>query len=91
MKPIHIASKEGQIAKLRRLIKAGCDVNQVGEHGTTPAFIAAENGQTAALEILVKAGCDVNQARNDGGRQPSSLLRMARRPRSCSLSRRAAT
>ena len=71
--PFHVSAFKGQTATLKRLIKAGCDVNQAANDGSTPALIAAQEGQTAALDILVKAGCDVNQAAKDGS-TPAFIL-----------------
>jgi ankyrin repeat protein len=71
--PVLLAALKGQTAKLKRLIEAGCDVNQSDKNGATPAHAAAEEGQTVALALLIKAGCDVNQPANDGRRSSSRL------------------
>ena len=64
--PRPFSAFKGQTAALKRLIKAGCDVNRANENGATPAYVAAQKGQTTALDVLVKAGCNVNQATKDG-------------------------
>ena len=48
--PRPFSAFKGQTAALKRLIKAGCDVNRANENGATPAYIVAQNGQTAALD-----------------------------------------
>ena len=39
--PLHLSAYHGQTAALKRLIKAGCNVNQAAKDGKTPAFVAA--------------------------------------------------
>ncbi len=54
--PIHIAVKKGDTAEVKRLIKAGADVNAQDEHGSTLLHVAAYRGKTEIALALIKAG-----------------------------------
>ena len=58
------ACKEGDLFKVRRLIKEGCDVNTRGEHGTTPLIWAAIKGHNQVVEELIRKGARVNVKSN---------------------------
>ncbi len=65
---LRIASQDGHINGVKLLIKAGADLNQTRNDGSTSLFMASQNGHAKAVEILVKAGADLNQTR--GGVTP---------------------
>ena len=49
--PLHLATKENQIACLRELILNGADYNSVDELGRTSLYLAAELGYEEAVLI----------------------------------------
>ncbi len=54
------------LAKVKRHIDNGADINTKGKQGWTPLHIAAAQGKTQIVLFLVKAGADVNAKDNDG-------------------------
>ena len=54
------ACGEGDLFKVRQLIKEGCDVNTRGEHGRTPLIEAAREGHDQVVEELIREGAHVN-------------------------------
>ena len=50
----------GDLFKVRRLIKEGCNVNTRGEVGTTPLMEAARRGHDQVVEELIREGAYVN-------------------------------
>ena len=55
------ACREGDLFKVRQLIKEGCDVNTTGgEYGTTPLMEAAIRGHNQVVEELIRKGARVN-------------------------------
>ena len=63
------AIEKGDVRILEMLIKAGMDVNQIGDGGWTPLMVAAFNGQEQAALMLIDAGATVN-ARDKSGYSP---------------------
>ena len=58
---------DGNLDEVKRLIKAGADVNAKNTiRGDTALMIAAENGHTEVAAALIKAGADFN-AKNTNG------------------------
>jgi ankyrin repeat protein len=51
---------------VRRLLKAGADVNGTTEHGATALMAAAGMRQTAVVRVLLEYGADVNVQDEDG-------------------------
>ncbi len=62
--PLHRAAAQGDSEALRKLIKAGEDVNRAGMVGYTPLIDAAYAGKSDCLRLLLAAGADVNRADN---------------------------
>jgi ankyrin repeat protein len=54
------------IVELKRLIKAGADVNFKDKYSTTPLLIATCEGKTKIVKLLLKANANVNLANGDG-------------------------
>ena len=72
--PLHIATQQGTIQIMLRLIMAGASVNARNESGFTPLYFAAFANRTVArLDILLSAGANVNIRDKDG----VSLLKAA--------------
>lgn len=63
------AVETGDVRTLALLIRAGLDVNEVGDGGWTPLMVAAFNGQEQAALMLIDAGATVN-ARDRSGYSP---------------------
>ena len=69
--PLHDASSEGNIPEVKRLLKAGADVNAKDEYGYMPLLFAISNGHVEVVKVLLSAGADVN-ARHGDGKPPLS-------------------
>ena len=54
------ACEEGDLFKVRQLIKGGCDMNTRGEYDTTPLMEAASEGHNQVVEELIRKGARVN-------------------------------
>lgn len=63
------AVEQGDTRILEMLIRAGMDVNHIGDGGWTPLMVAAFNGQEKAALMLIEAGATVN-ARDRSGYSP---------------------
>ena len=60
------ACREGDLFKVRQLIKEGCNVNtRGGEYGTTPLIEAASVDHNQVVEELIRGGARVNVKDND--------------------------
>ena len=62
--PLHEAAKEGDLAKVKRLITEGSDVNVRDEIGFTPLHFAAYRGYKDVAGLLILKGANVNAADN---------------------------
>ena len=51
---------EGDLFRVRQLMKKGCDVNTRGEYGTTPLIAAATEGCDQVVEELIREEAHVN-------------------------------
>ena len=58
------ACGEGDLFKVRQLIKEGRNVNTRGEYGTTPLMEAARRGHDQVVEELIREGAYVNAKDN---------------------------
>ncbi|CAH1796883.1 unnamed protein product [Owenia fusiformis] len=68
--PLHLAIETSSGHIVRRLIKAGANVNVVdGKSGRSPIFYAVEANQQHLVEMLLQAGCYVN-LQNYSGNTP---------------------
>ena len=50
---LHHAAKNGDVVKMRRLVAAGVDVDELDEGGVTALLWAALNGHVEAMRLLV--------------------------------------
>lgn len=57
---LHRAAWNGDAAEIRRLAKAGADVDERDPRGRTPAHLAAFASSDDALRALAEAGADMN-------------------------------
>ena len=64
--PLHWAVYNGNTEEVRRLIKAGADVNARNDYGATPLTEAAETGNADVIGQLLKAGADPESSNEDG-------------------------
>ncbi len=64
--PIHKAAFQGNIEAIQQHIKAGSDLNEKDQFGSTPLIIATTFGKTDVALALIEAGADMNIINNDG-------------------------
>ena len=62
--PIHYAAKGGDIATIRVLIKAGSNINEKNNSGSTPIFNAIANNSVEAVEFLINQGADLSAVKS---------------------------
>ncbi|UCG26757.1 MAG: ankyrin repeat domain-containing protein [Bacteroidales bacterium] len=63
---IHAAALMGNIEAINQHIKAGSDLNEKDEYGSTPLIVAATFGKTKVAKALIEAGADMNLTSNEG-------------------------
>ena len=73
--PLQWAVYKGDVAEVRRLLKAGADVTLANNYGATPMSLAAEVANTDMLKLLVEVGANVDAPGPDG---QTALLSVAR-------------
>ncbi|WP_405118171.1 ankyrin repeat domain-containing protein [Pseudomonas leptonychotis] len=56
---LHIAAQRGDIRSIELLIKAGLDVNKVGDMGCVPLHYASISGASEVVHMLIKNGASV--------------------------------
>ncbi len=64
--PLHWAVYRNDVEAVKRLIKAGADVNASNDYGAMPLTEAAVAGNVEVIRRLLDAGADVNAANADG-------------------------
>jgi Ankyrin repeats (3 copies) len=57
---LHFAAEEGDLVKVKGLLKQGYPINAFDEFSRTPLHYAAIEGHTAVVRYLIEAGADVN-------------------------------
>lgn len=73
--PLHWAVHDSNAEEVRRLLKAGADVNARNDYGATPLTEAAETGNVDIIGQLLKAGADPESSNDDG---QTALMLLAR-------------
>ncbi len=63
---LHMAALKGDIETIRQHIKAGSDLNEKDQFGSTPLIIASTFGKTEVAIALIGAGADLNLRNTDG-------------------------
>lgn len=58
--PLHNAAMVGRLQEVRRLIRAGQNLNQFDEFSKTPLHWAADNEHLDVIRELIRSGADVN-------------------------------
>ena len=76
---IHVAALQGNVEAIREYIKAGSDLNEKDEYGSTPLIIAITFGKTEVARALIEAGADMN-IRDNNGSTPLHLAAFFCRP-----------
>ncbi len=64
---LHIASGEGDIVEVQRLLDHGANVNAIDENGWQPLHEAVHSGQLDIVKLLVERGADISAKTNNGG------------------------
>jgi len=73
--PLQWAVYNGDVAEVRRLLKAGADVSIANNYGATPMSLAAEVANTDILKLLLEVGANVESPNKDG---QTALLAVSR-------------
>ena len=73
--PLQWAVYNGDVAEVKRLLRAGADVSLANKYGATPMSLAAEVGNTEVLKVLLEVGANVESPNADG---QTALLAVAR-------------
>jgi len=60
MYPLHQATADGDIERIKSLISNGADVNEKDKDGQTALNLAVNGGHKAMVELLIAKGADVN-------------------------------
>ena len=63
---IHTAAFMGDLDVIQQHIKAGSNLNEKDEYGSSPLTIAATFDKTEVARTLIEAGADINITNNDG-------------------------
>jgi ankyrin repeat protein len=72
---LQVATFEGDVAEVKRLLKAGADVRKPNGYGVVPMQLAADIASTELIAVLLKAGADPESPNADG---ETALHRVAR-------------
>jgi hypothetical protein len=62
---LHIAALQGNVDAIQQHIKAGSDLNEIDEYGSTPLIVAVTFGKTEAAKALIEAGADMTISNNE--------------------------
>ena len=57
---LHVASQDGDVEEVARLLAAGFGPNEFDDLGKTPLHYAAERGHLDVMKLLLASGADVN-------------------------------
>jgi ankyrin repeat protein len=73
--PLQWAVYEGNVAEVKRLLRAGADVTIANNYGVTPMSLAAEVGNTEMLQVLLEVGANADSPNPEG---QTALMAVAR-------------
>ena len=73
--PLQWAVYEGNVAEVKRLLRAGADVTIANHYGATPMGLAAEVGNTEMLKVLLEVGANADSPNPEG---QTALMAVAR-------------
>ena len=73
--PLQWAVYNGDVAEVRRLLKAGADVTVANNYGATPMTLAAEVANTDMLKLLLEVGANADSPNPEG---QTALMAVAR-------------
>src|SRR5256885_5025374 len=73
--PLQYAVYDGNVAEVRRLLKAGANVALANNYGATPMGLAAEAGNAEILKLLLDAGANADSPNPEG---QTALMAVAR-------------
>jgi ankyrin repeat protein len=73
--PLQWAVYNGDVAEVRRLLKAGANVSLANNYGVTPMSLAAEVADTEIIKLLLEAGANADSPNPEG---QTALLAVAR-------------
>lgn len=59
---LHDATETGNLARIKQLVSAGADVNEIDNHGIWPLLAAVTDGNLEAIRLLLALHADPNQA-----------------------------
>ena len=63
---LNLAVLQGNLNAVKQHIKAGTDLNEKDQFGSTPLIIAVTFGKNEIVKELIKAGADLNLTNNEG-------------------------
>jgi ankyrin repeat protein len=70
--PLHIAATWGDVEAIEMLVRAGAEVDAIGDLDSTPLYTAVLHGHAAAARTLVEAGASRDR-RDQFGRTATEL------------------
>jgi ankyrin repeat protein len=73
--PLQWAVYEGNVAEVKRLLRAGADVSLANNYGATPMGLAAEVGNTEMFKVLLEVGANADSPNPEG---QTALMAVAR-------------
>jgi ankyrin repeat protein len=73
--PLQWAVYKGDVAEVKRLLRAGADLKLANNYGVTPMTLAAEVGNADMIAVLLEAGADADSPNPEG---QTALLAVAR-------------
>ena len=73
--PLQWAVYKGDVAEVRRLIRAGADVSIANDYVATPMTLASEVGDATILKLLLEAGANADSPNPEG---QTALMAVAR-------------
>ncbi len=73
--PLQWAVYAGDVAEVKRLLRAGANVSLANNYGATPMSLAAEDGNAEVIKLLLEVGADANSPNADG---QTALMAVAR-------------